>query len=131
MLRPLRFYFVPLGGNCCDLARVNADGQPSLTALTAAAAWAAHLMPQVRLTRTWSGQAFAERGEPWRSVFAPEALARGRGARLTVSVPRPGPADPQERGAGSPLKAFDLDAESAFATPLTLPAPTLAWLLTP
>jgi len=70
----------------CNLARVIANGQPSLTAFTAAAARAAHLIVDYMLPAGLRdaagdsyaeqvGQASAERGEPWLSLFAPDDMA--------------------------------------------------------
>ena len=68
----------------CNLGRVIAHGKPSFTALTAAAR-AAHLIVDMlpaamrdaagQMYADLVGQAAAEWGEPWRSVFAPAAMA--------------------------------------------------------
>jgi hypothetical protein len=79
-------------------------GQPSFTALTAAAARAAHLIVDYLLPvdlRDEAGamygslvaQASAQRGEPWLSAFAPAELSGP--ARPAQPTRPPTPPDPQ------------------------------------
>ena len=62
----------------CNLARVNANGQPSQTALTAAAARAAHLVvdgqPRI-FTDTLAGAMLGERAEEFIAYHPQEAQA--------------------------------------------------------